>query len=118
LRSYNPKIDQALLRTADTLTSELTFFEDHVTRLWSEVVAEAEGAFLVDRKRFAMLHPALQRHLLREVVRRTLGSLDDVEWKHIEKMRISFTLSRGKRVILPRRLTLYVEKEKCRLATD
>jgi tRNA(Ile)-lysidine synthase len=118
LRSYNPKIDEALLRTADTLTSELSFVEDHVSRLWHEVVAEDEGAFLLDKRRFAMLHPALQRHLLRDVVKRLLGSLEDVEWKHIEKMRISFTLSRGKRVILPRRLMLYVEKEKCRLAAD
>jgi hypothetical protein len=31
-------------------------------------------------------------------------------------MRSSFTLARGKRVILTRRLTLHVEKEKCRVA--
>lgn len=116
LRSYNPRIHEALLRTADGLSSELSFFEEHVSRVWCEVVIEREGAFLVDKKRFAMLHPALQRHLLREVVKRLLGSLEDVEWKHIERMRTSFDLPTGKRVILPRRLVLFVEKEKCRLA--
>ena len=116
LRSYNPKIDEALLRTAETLTSELSFVEDHVYRVWCEVVTEAEEAFLLDKKGFLALHPALQRHLLREVVRRLLGDLEDVEWKHIERMRSSFTLTRGKRVILTRRLTLQVEKEKCRVA--
>lgn len=116
LRSYNPRIHEALLRTADALSGEQSFVEEHVSRVWCEVVVETEGAFLVDKKRFVMLHPALQRHLLREVVERLLGSLEDVEWKHIERMRTSFDLRTGKRVILPRKLVLCVEKEKCRLA--
>jgi tRNA(Ile)-lysidine synthase len=116
LRSYNPKIDEALLRTAETLTSELSFVEDHVNKVWYGVVTEGKEAILLDKKGFLALHPALQRHLLREVVRRLLGDLEDVEWKHIERMRSSFTLARGKRVILTRRLTLHVEKEKCRVA--
>jgi tRNA(Ile)-lysidine synthase len=116
LRRYNPKIDEALLRTAESMTSELSFIEDHVNRIWCEVVTEAEEAVLLDKKGFLALHPALQRHLLREVVRRLLGDLEDVEWKHIERMRSSFTLTTGKRVILTRSLTLQVEKEKCRVA--
>jgi len=115
LRRYNPRIDEALLRTAYALSGELSFVEEHISRAWSESVIEREGGFLVDKKRFAELHPALQRHLLREVAGRLLGSLEDVEWKHIERMRTSFGLRTGKQVILPRRLVLCVEKEKCRL---
>ena len=118
LRSYNPKIDEALLRTAEALASESSLAEDHVSRVWHEVVAKKGGAFLVDKKGFQALHPAVQRHLLREVVRRLLGDLEDVEWKHIERMRTSFDLRRGKRVVLPRRLTLSVEKDTCRLTAD
>lgn len=118
LRSYNPKIDEALLRTADTMNSELSFFEESVSRIWDEVVSEEAGILLLDRGKFISLHPALQRHLLREVTRRVLGSLEDIEWKHIEKMRIGFTLRKGKRVILPRKLTLYVDKQTCRLVAD
>lgn len=116
LRSYNPRIHEALLRTAEALSSELSFIEEHVSRVWCDVVSNSDGAFFVDKKQFAMLHPAVQRHLLREVVARLLGSLEDMEWKHIERMRASFDLQTGKRVTLPRRLVLCVEKEKCRLA--
>jgi tRNA(Ile)-lysidine synthase len=115
LRSYNPKIDEALLRTAEALASESSLAVEHALGVWPEVVAGGEGAFSVDKKRFRALHPAVQRHLLREVVRRLLGDIEDVEWQHIERMRTGFDLRRGKRVVLSRRLTLFVEKDTCRL---
>jgi tRNA(Ile)-lysidine synthase len=118
LRTYNPKIDEALLRAAEALASESSLAEDHASGAWREVVAEVGGAFLVDKKRFRSLHPAVQRQLLREVVRRLLGDLEDVEWKHIERMRTSFDLRNGKWLALPRRLTLCVEKDACRLTAE
>jgi tRNA(Ile)-lysidine synthase len=118
LRTYNPKIDEALLRTVEALASESSLAEDHASGAWPEVVAEVGGACLLDKKRFRSLHPAVQRHLLREVVRKLLGDLEDVEWKHIERMRTSFDLRRGKRLVLPRRLTLCVEKDTCRLSAE
>ncbi len=118
LRSCNPKIDEALLRMAEALASESSFVEDHASAVWSEVVAQAGSAFVMDKKRFRLLHPAVQRHLLREVVRRLLGDLEDVEWNHIERMRTGFDLRTGKRVVLPRGLNLHVEKDSCLLTAD
>jgi len=118
LQSYNPKANEALLRTADTLAGELAFFEQQISRIWDKVVSEEEGALVLKAKEVSSLHPALQRYLLREVLKRLLGSLEDIEWKHIEKMRAALTLPRGKRVILPRRLTLYVENERYKLAKN
>jgi hypothetical protein len=58
----------------------------------------------------------VQRHLLRRVTREVLGNLEDIEWKHIEQMRDGLTLRKGKRVILPRKLTLSVEGRKIRVS--
>jgi len=115
LRSYNPRIDEALLRMADTLAAESDFLQQQVSLAWDKVVAEDGGALVLGAKEFKSLHPALQRHLLREVVRRILGSLEDIEWKHIEQLRRALDLPKGKRVALPRGLTLYVEKGRCRV---
>ena len=60
-----------------------------------------------------VLHELLE--LLRQVLRRLLGSLEDIEWKHIEKMRDALALSKGKRVVLPRGLTFHVEKGRYRV---
>jgi len=115
LRSYNPKIDEALLRTADTLASELAFIEQQVSQLWDKVVSQEGKALVLEAKELKSLHPAVQRHLLRQVLRRLLGSLEDIEWKHIEKMRDALVLPKGKRVVLPRGLTFYVENGRYRV---
>ena len=115
LQSYNPRINEALLRMADSLAVDYSFFEQQVSQTWDKVMIAEEDALVLNTKEITQLHPALQRYLLREVVRRLLGSLKDIEWKHIEKMRTALNLPRGKQVALPRGLTFYVEQGKCRI---
>jgi len=116
LRGYNPRIGEALIRNADTLAADLSFIEEYVSKVWPKVASEENGAIVLDRDSVVSLHPAVQRHLLRRVTREVLGDLEDIEWKHIEKMRDGLTLRKGKRVILPRRLTLSVEGRKIRVS--
>jgi len=118
LQKYNPKINEALLRTADAISDELNLIEELVLQTWPSVVREEEGALLINRKAILALHPALQRHLLRRVIKESLGDLVDIEWKHVERFRSGLSLSKGKRVILPRRLILCVGRDWCRVATD
>lgn len=118
LRNYNPRIDEALVRTADTLAAELAFFQQQVSQAWERVVSEEAGDLVLEAQELKSLHPALQRHLLREVVRRLLDSLEDIEWKHIEKMRDALVLPKGKRVVLPRGLTFHVENGRYRVTAD
>lgn len=118
LQKYNPRINEALLRTADALADEISLMEELVSRTWPRAVKEEAGALLLNRKEVMALHPALQRYLLRRVIKESLGDLVDIEWKHVEKLRSGMHLNRGKKVILPRRLTLYVGREWCRIGTD
>ncbi|MCX5999407.1 MAG: tRNA lysidine(34) synthetase TilS [Chloroflexi bacterium] len=118
LRSYNPRIDDALLRTADTLASEQSFFEQQVSLVWDRVVSREGNAVVLEATAMKSLHPALQRHLLRRVVRTLLGSLEDIEWQHIEKMRLALALHRGKRLILPRGLVFHVENGQYRVTAE
>jgi tRNA(Ile)-lysidine synthase len=116
LQAYNPRIGDALVRTSDTLAAELAFLEECVSAVWPELAAQEDGAIVLDRDPVVSLHPAVQRHLLRRVAREVLGDLEDIEWKHIEQMRDGLTLRKGKRVILPRRLTLFVEGRRIRIS--
>ena len=116
LQAYNPRIGEALIRTSDTVAAELSFLEEYVSEVWPKLASEVNGAIMLDRDSVVSLHPAVQRHLLRRVTRVVLGDLEDIEWKHIEKMRNGLTLRKGKRVILPRRLTLSVEGRKIRVS--
>ncbi len=116
LRGYNPRIGEALIRNSDTLAADLSFLEEYVSEVWPKVASKENGAIVLDRASVVSLHPAVQRHLLRRVTREVLGDLEDIEWKHIEKMRHGLTLRKGKRVILPRKLTLSVEGRKIRVS--
>ncbi len=118
LQRYNPKINEALLRTADSLADELSLIEEMVSQAWPQVVEEDDASVSINREAILALHPALQRHLLRRVIKKCLGDLVDIEWKHVERLRSGMSLRKGKRVILPRKLTLHVGREWCRIATD
>lgn len=107
LRKYNPRVDQALLRMADTLSAESDFLDQHVDTIWGGLVKALDNELTISRD-VSQLHVAVQRRLLRKAVREVLGSLEDIELKHIEKMREAFTLPRGKKVILPRGLVFEV----------
>ncbi len=116
LRAYNPRVGEALIRTSETLAADLSFLEECVSAAWPKAVRGENGAVVLDRDRVLSLHPAVQRHFLRRVVREVLGDLEDIEWKHIERMRDGLTLRKGKRMILPRRLVVSVEGRMIRVS--
>ena len=118
LRRYNPRIDDALLRTADSMAIDLSFFSQQVSLMWDRVVKEEEGRLVLRFGEVTSLHPALQRYLLREAIRHLLGNLKDIEGKHIEQMRSAFEMKPGKRLILPRGLIFYVKRGEYRITRD
>ena len=118
LRSYNPNINEVLLRTADTLAGDSSFLEQQLSQIWENIVTEEDGALVLNTKEIAPLHPALQRYVVREAMRHLLGSLKDIEWRHIENIRAALSLSSGKRLSLPKGLTLYTDYGRCLITTE
>lgn len=118
LQNYNPRINEALLRTADSLAIDFSFLEQQVFQIWDKVVSEEGEALVLNANELIRLHPALQRYLLREAVRRLLGNLKDIGWKHIESMVAALSMRAGKRLNLPRGLSFYIEREEFRITKD
>lgn len=115
LREYNPGIDKALLRTADTVSIDLSFLRYYVSLIWDSVVSKRGGELVLSTEKIISLHPALQRYILREATGQLLGNLKDIELKHIEKMIAAFKMKPGKKIVLPRGLILYVGNGECSL---
>jgi tRNA(Ile)-lysidine synthase len=118
LKSYNPGIAQALLRTAQIASEDIDFLDKEVARLWDEVAQEQPNAIVLDKKRFDRLPPALKRYLLRAAVERRLGSAKDIEMRHIEEMMSALSKAAGKRLSLPRGLIFSIEYDRYLLASD
>ncbi|MFC1955120.1 tRNA lysidine(34) synthetase TilS [Chloroflexota bacterium] len=118
LRSYNPRVAEALLRTARIAGDELTFLDGEAVRLWGEITEKQENTVILDKGKFLELPPALKRQLLRDAIEKLLGNLKDIEAGHIEKIMDALTKSAGKRIGLPEGLTFSIEYDKYLLGTD
>ncbi len=85
LRTRFEKVDSALWRLSEMVREESAFLnqlaDEHLHRL---LVHEGEGKLGITRAAFLDLPKALQRRILRRMVERLLGPLNEVSWEHIE----------------------------------
>lgn len=118
LKSYNPGIAQALLRTGRIASDDIDFLDKEVAQLWDEVAQEQPNTIVLDKKKFDRLPPALKRYLFRAAAERLLGSAKDIEMRHIEEMMAALNKPAGKRLSLPRGLIFSIEYDRYLLASD
>ncbi len=101
LKSYNPDIIEALLRTARIASDDIAFLEKTADRYWRKI-ASKQGEVIVFRKSALLELPSgLQRLVLRRAIEDILGTLKDIEARHIEDMLTLLAKPAGKRINLP-----------------
>ena len=118
LKNYNPRVAEALLRTARIAADDLAFIDKESARLWDEIAQKQENTITLDKERFLELPSALKRHLLRTAVENLLGNLKDIETRHIEEIMTALTKPAGKRLSLPRGLIFTIEYNKYLIGPD
>jgi len=118
LQSYNPKVIEALLRTAHIAADDIAFLDGEVARLWTEITREHENTIILDKTKFLELPSALQRNLLRASIQKLLGNLMDIETRHIEELMAALNKPAGKRITLPQGLIFAIEYDGYLLGTD
>lgn len=118
LRSYNPQVTDALLRTARIAADDLSALEEEALKLGRNIVDEQENTVILDRQRFIKLPPAWQRHLLRASIEKRLGNLMDIESRHIEEIMSSLHKPAGKIITLPDGLIFAIEYDRYLLGSD
>ncbi|MFC2001176.1 tRNA lysidine(34) synthetase TilS [Chloroflexota bacterium] len=118
LRSYNPQVAEALLRTARIASDDLAFLDGEAARAWDEIAQEQKNTIVLDKARLAELSPALQRHLLRTSIEKLIGNLKDIEARHIEEIMDAFKKPAGKRISLPEGLIFSIEYNRYLLGYD
>ena len=112
LRKYNPRISEALLRTAATAAADLDFIEHEARLVSPEVSVVDKDSVILDKKSFLDLHPALQRQIIRDAIESLLGTLKDIELGHIEDIINALGKPAGKAIGLPFGLYFYIDYDK------
>ncbi|MBW1981551.1 MAG: tRNA lysidine(34) synthetase TilS [Deltaproteobacteria bacterium] len=86
-REFNTNLNATLVKTANLAREENDFW-DSLLNSWLEqhAVSEANGAVLLPINALAECHPAMQRRLLRTVLRQVAGKLQGIGLRHIEML--------------------------------
>lgn len=118
LKSYNPGIVGASLRTARVADDELDFFNQETVRLWKRLVRRQGDVIILNKEGFLKLPPALERHLLRMAIEELIGNLKDIETRHIESIMGALNKSAGKKLNIPAGLIFSVEYDRYLLGRE
>jgi tRNA(Ile)-lysidine synthase len=69
LKRYNPNIQHILQNMASIVAADIEFFDQHLTKMWSEVVSEeSDTEILLERGKWLALPLAMQRATLRQAI--------------------------------------------------
>jgi tRNA(Ile)-lysidine synthase len=117
LRTYNPGIDDSLLRLATIAGDDVNFVEEQVAALWNGLAEEQDTTVYLDATKLTHLPPALQRQIFRKAVEKLKGNLKDIEADHIEAMLAFLKKPAGKKLSLPQGLRLFTEYGRLALTT-
>jgi tRNA(Ile)-lysidine synthase len=83
---YNPRIREALVRLAHTAALELDYLEQETDRTWHQVVSSVPNGLRFNRQALSVLHPLLQRLLLRRGYVHLKGDARRLGETHLQAM--------------------------------
>ena len=118
LKKYNPAFVESLLRNSAIAADEIAFLDCETEKVWKSVVKEQNDVIILDKERFGVLPNALKRHLLRAAIKRLLGTLKDIEERHISEITGVLEKQAGKYINLPYGLIFAVEYGRYLLGRD
>ena len=101
LARINPNVTDALNRLAQSAGRDLDYVREQAERLWPAVARAVEGGVRLDRAAVNALHPALQRHVLRDAYTRARGDARDLADAHVEQMARLLSGPSGRGLDLP-----------------
>lgn len=102
LRSYNPRIREALLRLARTASQQVSYVEQEVELAWQNAAGvTGPSSVSLDVGVVATLHPFLQAQLLKRAYEEVVGGPQALEEAHIQAMQGLMKAAPGAVVHLP-----------------
>lgn len=85
-RSYNPAVKDSLCRSAELVGVEHDFVHNYAEQLYHKLASSRDNDVIqFELDKFAQLHLALQREILRLALEKLRGNLKGISFYHIEK---------------------------------
>jgi tRNA(Ile)-lysidine synthase len=113
LETYNPGIRQVVRRMAWVIADDYDYLRRQGEAAWQRLAVEGEDWVAFDLAGWRELHASLQRHLLREAVRRLRRALRNIDFIHIENaLAVARDKPTGTAATLPQGLQLFVDYDR------
>jgi len=109
LKNYNPGVVESLLRISAIAADEIAFLDSEMEKVRESIVERHGDVIVLNKEGFDDLPKALKRHLLRAVIKEMVGTLKDIEERHIEEIIGLLEKRAGKYINLPYGLIFAVE---------
>lgn len=101
-KNFNPNIEQTILKNLSSISQDVDFLEIQTP--------EVSKRHTLSAKKILSLHPAIQKRILREFIRKEKGDLKGISASHIEEFLKIIKSSKGKNQIM-RLKKLKIEKK-------
>jgi tRNA(Ile)-lysidine synthase len=118
LAEYNPRVREALLRTARIAGDDAAALDEVADDAWQKIVSVINDTVVFDKEALLAIPPATQRYLFRRGIARLLGNLQDIEACHIEDIVIALSKPAGKTIQLPYGLVFTIEYDRFLLGSN
>ncbi|MDF2890458.1 MAG: tRNA lysidine(34) synthetase TilS [Clostridia bacterium] len=110
-KSFNPSINDALVRLGQVVREENDYLEQQTEELLKNIGEIKEDCITIKTERLKKLHPAMQKRLLRKAVESIADTLNGFEYKHFQGIIELFDKSTGAAIELPKSLKAYISYE-------
>ncbi|MBE0478344.1 tRNA lysidine(34) synthetase TilS [Candidatus Aerophobetes bacterium] len=104
---YNPRVVEALYRSADLLEVDKDFLDKFTQKIERKIIKKKTGReIVVNGRTLFKLHLCLQRRVIRQILEKLKGDLEGIEYSHIEQILNLKEAEGSKLTYLPGKLTV------------
>ncbi len=101
-QTYNPNLEALLAQSADLAQTEEDYWHREIEALYPQLVTESKRGLQIGLGKFAPLHLALRRRLIRRALFALRGNLKQIDFEHVESiLKLCNSLEGHNRVIIP-----------------
>lgn len=118
LETYNPQVRRTLCNLAEMAAEVNDLLDNLVQAEWDRVTTETDSGLAISRKEFKALEQALKSHLLRRYIELGRGSLEDINFVHLQQLLRLMQGPSGKYTVLPGGAVFRVDKKSGILETE
>jgi tRNA(Ile)-lysidine synthase len=86
LRSFNPRIDEAIARLAEAAASESGYLDELARSNFRDIASTTPTAVSLSRRDLLAAHPAMARRIIRLALEQASGAAVDIESVHVEAL--------------------------------